>query len=124
LVYAETSGSVAGDRTRPVSSRPSLPDGDWRDFGIRLTELAGRLAERGMRLAYHHHMGTVVETSAEIDLLMAATGGSVGLLLDTGHLALPVPTRPISHGGIERASAISTARMSGQVCWRALAPPI
>jgi len=87
LVYAETSGSVAGDRARPVSSRPSLPDGHWRDFGIRLTELADRLAERGMRLAYHHHMGTVVETSAEIDLLMAATGGSVGLLLDTGHLA-------------------------------------
>jgi inosose dehydratase len=87
LVYAETSGSIASDRTRPLSSRPSLPDGEWRDFGIRLTELADRLAERGMRLAYHHHMGTVVETAAEIDHLMAATGGSVGLLLDTGHLA-------------------------------------
>jgi inosose dehydratase len=87
LVYAETSGGIAGDRTRPLSSRPSLPDGDWRDFGIRLTELADRLAERGLRLAYHHHMGTVVETTAEIDRLMAATGGSVGLLLDTGHLA-------------------------------------
>ena len=87
LVYAETSGGIAGDRTRPLSSRPSLPDGDWRDFGIRLTELADRLAERGIRLAYHHHMGTVVETAAEIDRLMAATEGSVGLLLDTGHLA-------------------------------------
>jgi inosose dehydratase len=40
----------------------------------------------GMKLAYHHHMGTVVETEAEIDALMAATGPSVGLLLDTGHL--------------------------------------
>ncbi|MGC1890261.1 MAG: myo-inosose-2 dehydratase [Stellaceae bacterium] len=87
LVYAETSGGIAGDRTRPLSSRPSLPDGDWRDFGIRLTELADRLAERDIRLAYHHHVGTVVETTAEIDRLMAATGGSVGLLLDTGHLA-------------------------------------
>ena len=87
LVYAETSGGIAGDRTRPLSSRPSLPDGDWSDFGIRLTELADRLAVWGIRLAYHHHMGTVVETAAEIDRLMAATGGSVGLLLDTGHLA-------------------------------------
>ena len=87
LVYAETSGGIAGDRTRPLSTRPSLPDGDWRHFGIRLTELADRLAERGIRLAYHHHMGTVVETAAEIDRLMAATGCSVGLLLDTGHLA-------------------------------------
>ena len=87
LVYAETSGGIAGDRTRPLSRRPSLPNGHWRDFGIHLTELADRLAERGIRLAYHHHMGTVVETAAEIDRLMASTGGSVGLLLDTGHLA-------------------------------------
>ena len=87
LVYAETSGGIAGDRTRPLSRRPSLPNGHWRDFGIHLTELADRLAERGIRLAYHHHMETVVETADEIDRLMASTGGSVGLLLDTGHLA-------------------------------------
>ena len=87
LVYAETSGGIAGDRTRPLSRRPSLPNGHWRDFGIHLTELADRLAERGIRLAYHHHIGTVVETADEIDRLMASTGGSVGLLLDTGHLA-------------------------------------
>jgi len=87
LVYAETSGGIAGDRTRPLSRRPSLPNVHWRDFGIHLTELADRLAQRGIRLAYHHHMGTVVETAAEIDRLMASTGGSVGLLLDTGHLA-------------------------------------
>jgi inosose dehydratase len=87
LVYAETSGGIAGDRTRPLSSRPSLPEAGWPEFGIRLTELADRLAERGIRLAYHHHIGTVVETADEIDRLMASTGGSVGLLLDTGHLA-------------------------------------
>jgi inosose dehydratase len=32
-------------------------------------------------------MGTVVETADEIDRLMGSTGASVGLLLDTGHLA-------------------------------------
>ena len=95
-----------------------------RIFGIRLTELADRFAERGIRLAYHHHMGTVVETADEIDRLMASTGSSVGLLLDTGHLLLPALTRPISHGGIGCESIMSTARMSGRVCWHALAPPI
>ena len=30
-------------------------------------------------------MGTVVQTEAEIDRLMAMTGEAVGLLLDTGH---------------------------------------
>ena len=38
-----------------------------------------------MRLAYHHHMGTVVQSEADIDALMARTGPSVQLLLDTGH---------------------------------------
>jgi hypothetical protein len=33
-------------------------------------------------------MGTVVESEAEIDRLMATTGDSVGLLLDTGHVVL------------------------------------
>ena len=37
-------------------------------------------------MTYHHHMGTVVETEREIDLLMRHTGQAVGLLLDTGHL--------------------------------------
>jgi inosose dehydratase len=87
LVYAETSGGIAGDRRRPLSARPRLPDRDWRGFGARLTELADRLRDYGIGLAYHHHMGTIVETAAEIDGLMAATGDSVGLLLDTGHLA-------------------------------------
>ena len=87
LVYAETSGGIAGDRRRRLSSRPRLLDEEWRDFGGRLTELADHLTRGGIRLAYHHHMGTVVENEAEIDRLMAMTGDSVGLVLDTGHLA-------------------------------------
>lgn len=87
LVYAETSGGIAGDRGRPLSSRPRLADGEWRGFGAQLTELAESLSRRGIRLAYHHHMGTVVESEAEIYRLMATTGDSVSLLLDTGHLA-------------------------------------
>ena len=37
-------------------------------------------------MAYHHHMGTVVETEEDVDRLMAASGSAVGLLLDTAHL--------------------------------------
>ena len=86
LVYAETTGSIAADRTRRLSSRPRLAAADWRDLGGRLSEFAEQLSRRGIRLAYHHHMGTVVENEAEIDRLMASTGNSVTLLLDTGHL--------------------------------------
>jgi inosose dehydratase len=87
LVYAETSGSIAGDRSRPLSGRPRLGAGDWHDFGARLTKLADHLSARGIGLVYHHHMGTVIESEAEIDHLMAVTGDKLGLLLDTGHAA-------------------------------------
>jgi inosose dehydratase len=43
------------------------------------------LSAGGIALVYHHHMGTVIESEAEIDRLMAVTGDKVGLLLDTGH---------------------------------------
>jgi myo-inosose-2 dehydratase len=85
LIFAETSGGIAGRRDVPLSRRPVLDD--WKGFGRKLTAVAEALAARGLRLAYHHHMGTVVETAAEIDRLMAVTGEAVGLLLDTGHLA-------------------------------------
>jgi inosose dehydratase len=87
LVYAETSGSIASDLRRPLSSRPRLDAGRWRDFGARLTELADHLSRRAIALVYHHHMGTVIESEPEIDRLMAVTGDTVGLLVDSGHAA-------------------------------------
>jgi len=86
VVFAETTGSVAGERGTPVSGRPRMTEAQWPVFAERLTTVADHLAKRGVRMAYHHHMGTVVETEAEIDRLMRSTGESVGLLLDTGHL--------------------------------------
>ncbi|MGH7123885.1 MAG: myo-inosose-2 dehydratase [Stellaceae bacterium] len=87
MVFAETTGSVAGERGTPVTRRPRLLEAQWPIFAERLTAVADHLANRGVRMAYHHHMGTVVETEAEIDRLISSTGESVGLLLDTGHLA-------------------------------------
>ncbi len=85
LVFAETTGAVHGERSRPISSRPHLTAGDWPRFGERMTQVAEVVAARGLDLVYHHHMGTVVETADDIDALMAATGPAVKLLLDTGH---------------------------------------
>jgi inosose dehydratase len=86
MVYAEVSGCVHGERNTPVSKRPKIPENRWKDFGRHLTEMGRYLERRGLNLAYHHHMGTVIESEAEIDRLMAETGPEVGLLLDTGHL--------------------------------------
>ena len=86
LVYAETVGSVQTDQGTPVSRRPKLSDDDITAYGAKLTELARRMAQVGVAMTYHHHMGTVIESAHDVDRLMAATGPEVGLLLDTGHL--------------------------------------
>ncbi|MSP67618.1 MAG: myo-inosose-2 dehydratase [Alphaproteobacteria bacterium] len=85
FIAAETSNAIHGDPAVPLSRRPRLAAGDWAGYGARLTALADRLLARGLRLVYHHHMGTIVESAADIDVLMAATGPAVGLLLDSGH---------------------------------------
>ena len=85
LVYAETTGSVQAMRDTPISRRRRLAPDEFKVLGEKMTELARHMQARGVRLAYHHHMATVVETEAEIDALMAATGDEVGLLVDTGH---------------------------------------
>jgi myo-inosose-2 dehydratase len=85
LVFAEVTRAIHGDLYKPLSERPRLSAGDWEQLGGRVSEVARRTAAEGVRLAYHHHMGTVVQSAADIDALMAATGPEVGLLLDTGH---------------------------------------
>jgi len=85
LVFAETSNAIHGDRSKALTDRPVLATSDWAQFGARMTEIGDRLLGEDVRLVYHHHMGTIVESEAEIDKLMASTGPSVHLLLDTGH---------------------------------------
>jgi inosose dehydratase len=85
VVYADTSRRAEGDLFQPASRRPQLADGDWREYGKKLTALAERMAAFGVGMAFHHHMGTIVQTDAEIDQMMANTGEAVGLLYDTGH---------------------------------------
>jgi inosose dehydratase len=86
MVFAETSGCVHGDRSAKLASRRKLALAEIADLGTRMSQLGARMAACGVRLAYHHHMGTVIQTEAEIDALMEATTPDVGLLLDTGHL--------------------------------------
>jgi inosose dehydratase len=86
LVYAETTGTVQGNIDIPVADRPVMPDEEFKRYGDWLTELAEWLQAEGCPMTFHHHMGTVVETEREVDLLMRHSGEAVGLLLDTGHL--------------------------------------
>src|SRR5690606_26504779 len=67
FVFAETSNAVHGDRSVPLSGAPRLDAGGWPAFGERLTEVADYIRSQGLKFAYHHHLGTVVETGADLD---------------------------------------------------------
>ena len=84
VVYADTSGR---QEFPPISQRPKLADSDWPEYGRKVTELAERMAAFGVRMAFHHHMGTIVQSDADIDRLMATTGNAAGL------------SQPARHGG-------------------------
>ena len=86
IVYCEMDSCVHGDISSPLSKRPILDDGQWEEWTEKLSQLAKYTLSNGMKLAYHHHMGTVVQIEEEIDKLMAMTTTDLGLVFDTGHL--------------------------------------
>ncbi|AHE97452.1 myo-inosose-2 dehydratase [Thioalkalivibrio paradoxus] len=87
MVVAELGHSV---HQRPVAlfaNRPVFDDRQWDTLASGLNELGRIASAEGIRLCYHHHMGTGVQTRAEVDRLLASTDPEhVHLLLDTAHL--------------------------------------
>jgi inosose dehydratase len=97
FILAETSNAIHGNQSCPLSMTPRLAGSEWNEFGRKLTKVADYLAGAGLRMAYHHHLGTVVESQHDIERFLESTGSSVGLTVDTGHAAL---------GGVDTASLI------------------
>ena len=86
---SEQSHSIQGGLDTPIlagNNRYIMNDEEWERLCRGLDHL-GRIAkDRGFRLCYHHHMGTVVQTGEETDRLMSGTDpGLVFLCYDTGH---------------------------------------
>jgi inosose dehydratase len=84
---AEQGHSIQGLDLPIFDQKPTFTDDEWKRLSEGLNKLGERAEEKGMTLTYHHHMGTGVQTAAEIDRLMETTQtGLVALLYDTGHL--------------------------------------
>ncbi len=85
IVYGETARSVQGERHTPLAQKPVLTEAEMAAYGRKISDFADWCAGEGMPIAYHHHMAAVVETEAELNLLMKHS--SVPLLFDAGHMA-------------------------------------
>jgi inosose dehydratase len=88
FVIAETSNAIHGQRGTPLKTRPHLAAVEWRQFGERLSAVADYVNAQGLKLAYHYHLGTVVQDQADLDAFFAHTRANVGVTLDTGHAVL------------------------------------
>jgi inosose dehydratase len=86
LIVCECTRTVHGVKSAPLSSRPVMSDAEWAVFLPRMSRFAELVKGYGLQLVYHHHMGTVVQTEAEVDRFMAGVGPAVKLLLDAGHI--------------------------------------
>lgn len=83
---SEQSKSIQGTSLPVLEQKPVFSDEEWRLTAEGYNELAEIAAQKGMRVTLHHHMGTGIQTPAEIDRFMAMTNDNVGLLYDTGHI--------------------------------------
>lgn len=87
---SEQSYSTQGIQTQPVfEGKYIMNDEEWEKLCDGLNRLGKLSLEKyGVALTFHHHMGTVVQSAAEVERMMQGTDPAyVSLLFDTGHFA-------------------------------------
>ena len=83
---SEQSGSIQGlDKPILGDAKPCFSDEEWQRVAEGYNTLGRLAAEKGMQVCLHHHMGTGIQTTAEIDKFMSLVDERVFLLFDTGH---------------------------------------
>ncbi len=86
---SEQSYSIQGQVDTPILTgghKHVMDDAEWDRFCDGLNKLGKAAADRGFKLCFHHHMGTVVQTAEETDRMMESTDPRyVFLCYDTGH---------------------------------------
>lgn len=85
---SEQSYSIQGTDKSVFKDKYIMNDDEWARLCDGVNRLGKVAKDMGIVLTYHHHMGTVVQTAAEIDRLMENTDPELfSLLYDSGHLA-------------------------------------
>lgn len=85
---SEQGHSIQGTDKSIFRDKYVMDDQEWEKLCTGLNRLGKVARDMGIALTFHHHMGTVVQTAAEIDRMMENTDPElVGLLFDSGHLA-------------------------------------
>ncbi len=85
---SEQGHSIQGTDKSIFDDKYIMNDEEWDALCTGVNKLGKVAKDMGITLTFHHHMGTVVQTAAEIDRLMENTDPELfNLLFDSGHLA-------------------------------------
>lgn len=87
LIYQEDTVQVYSNAAKPLASRPKMSAYELGYFARKLEELAKRTQDMGVELVYRAHLGTLVQSAEEIDVLMGKTE-TLKLAVDTAQLVL------------------------------------
>lgn len=81
-----------------VTPQDAMTEEQWQVFADGANHVARRvMAEAGIRTVVHQHIGTLIETEAEVRRLLDMTDPSVlGLCLDTGHWVFGTGGDPVA----------------------------
>jgi inosose dehydratase len=86
--YRTSGGQTRRETAGHVRPEDSLTDDQFQVFGETLNLVGELTLAEGVRSCFHNHVGTVIETRAEVDRLLALTDPDLVFLgPDTGHLA-------------------------------------
>lgn len=86
---SEQGNSIQGKLDRPIlENKPVYSEAEWETVAKGFNEMGKLAREKDMFFTIHHHMGTGIQTSEEIDRIMDMTDPDlVFLLFDSGHLS-------------------------------------
>ncbi len=85
---SEQGHTIQGTDLSIFDDKYVMNDEEWDMLCTGLNKLGKVAKDMGITLTFHHHMGTVVQTAAEIDRMMENTDPELfNLLFDSGHLA-------------------------------------
>jgi inosose dehydratase len=87
MVLAELGHSSHQQPIALVPNAPRFTDEQWKRLGDGLNTLGDKAKSNGIKMCYHHHMGTGVMTMDQVARLAELTDPElVSICLDTGHL--------------------------------------
>lgn len=85
---SEQGNSIQGKPVSIFKEKPVYTPEQWDLVAKGFNDMGKLAREKGMYFTVHHHMGTGVQTAAEVDKLIELTDPNlVFLLYDTGHFA-------------------------------------